>query len=72
MIFNETKSYLVASAKSKGGLLVSAIDPIKNITNIGNNGNTNQTALCDSTLTVRFKLPVNIITNNKAELNINS
>lgn len=32
----------------------------------------NQTALCDSILTVKFKLPVNIITNNIAELNINS
>ena len=61
-----------ASAKSNGGRLVSAIDPIKNIINIGNNGNINQTALCDSTLTVRFKLPVNIITNNRAELSINS
>ena len=52
--------------------MVSAIDPIKNIINIGNKGNTNQTALCASTFTVRFKLPVSIITNNKAELNINS
>ena len=34
VIFNETKSYLVASAKSNGGLLVSAIDPIKNIIGI--------------------------------------
>jgi len=34
-----------ASAKSKGALLVSAIDPIKKIINIGNKGNTNQTAL---------------------------
>jgi len=31
-----------ASAKSKGALLVSAIDPIKNIINIGNNGIMNQ------------------------------
>jgi hypothetical protein len=62
----------IASARSKGGLLVSAIEPIKNIINIGNKGNINHTALCDSTFTVRFKLPVNIITNNKAELNISS
>jgi len=34
-----------ASAKSKGARLVSAIDPIKNIINIGNNGNINQIAL---------------------------
>jgi hypothetical protein len=34
-----------ASAKSKGALLVSAIDPIKNIINIGNNGIINHTAL---------------------------
>jgi hypothetical protein len=31
-----------ASAKSKGALLVSAIEPIKNITKIGNNGIINQ------------------------------
>jgi hypothetical protein len=30
---------LIASAKSKGALLVSAIQPIKNIINIGNKGN---------------------------------
>jgi len=33
-----------ASAKSNGALLVSATDPIKNITNTGNNGNINQIA----------------------------
>jgi hypothetical protein len=33
-----------ASAKSKGALLVSAIQPIKNIINIGNKGNKNNTA----------------------------
>ena len=71
MIFKEAKS-AIASAKSKGGLLVSAIDPIKNIINKGNKGTINQTALCASTLTVRFKLPVNIIIINRAELNINS
>jgi hypothetical protein len=34
-----------ASAKSKGALLVSATDPIKNTINTGNKGNINQTAL---------------------------
>jgi hypothetical protein len=34
-----------ASAKSKGALLVSAIDPIKNTINIGNKGTTYQIAL---------------------------
>jgi len=34
-----------ASAKSKGARLVSATEPIKNITNTGNNGKINQTAL---------------------------
>ena len=34
-----------ASARSKGGLLVSAIDPIKNMINIGNKGTTNHIAL---------------------------
>jgi hypothetical protein len=44
VIFKETKSR-VASAKSKGGLLVSAMDPIKNIIKIGNKGTINQIAL---------------------------
>ena len=61
-----------ASARSKGGLLVSAIDPIKNMINIGNKGTMNHIALWASILTVRFKLPVNIITSNIAELKINS
>ena len=34
-----------ASAKSNGALLVSAIDPIKNIINRGNKGTINQIAL---------------------------
>jgi hypothetical protein len=34
-----------ASAKSNGGLFVSAIDPIKNTINIGNRGTTYQIAL---------------------------
>jgi hypothetical protein len=34
-----------ASAKSKGALLVSATEPIKNIKNIGNKGIMNQIAL---------------------------
>jgi hypothetical protein len=61
-----------ASAKSKGALLVSATDPIKKIINIGNKGIINQIAFCDSTLTVKFKLPVKITTSNIAELKINS
>jgi hypothetical protein len=73
VIFNETKSnYLLASAKSKGALLVSAIEPIKNIKNKGNNGNKKLTTLCDSTIVIKFKLPVNNITNNITELKINS
>jgi hypothetical protein len=61
-----------ASAKSKGALLVSAIHPIKNIINIGNKGKTKNTTFCASTLIVKFKLPVNRITTNIAELNISS
>ena len=61
-----------ASAKSKGALLVSATEPIKNIINMGNNGIIYQITLCDSILTVKFKLPVNKITINIAELKINS
>jgi hypothetical protein len=61
-----------ASARSKGALLVSAMDPIKNIIKIGNNGIINQIALWDSILTVKLRLPVNKITNKIAELNINS
>jgi len=40
--------------------------------NIGNKGIINHTALWASILTVRFRLPVNIITSNIAELNISS
>jgi hypothetical protein len=61
-----------ASAKSNGALLVSAIHPMKNIINIGNNGKTKKTTFCASTLIVKFKLPVNKITINIAELKINS
>ena len=35
----------IASAKSKGALLVSATEPIKNITNTGNKGTINHIAL---------------------------
>jgi len=63
---------LIASAKSKGALLVSAIAPIKYIKNKGNKGNKKGTALCASTIVIKFKLPVNNITNNITELNINS
>jgi hypothetical protein len=73
VVFNETKSnYLLASAKSKGALLVSAIEPIKNIKNKGNKGNIKLTILCASIITIKFKLPVNNTTNNITELKINS
>jgi hypothetical protein len=45
---------------------------MKKIKNIGNKGKINQTALWDSISTVKFKLPVNIITSNIAELKTNS
>ena len=61
-----------ASAKSKGALLVSAIDPIKNTINIGNKGTTYQIALWASIITVISKLPANNTTNSIAELKINS
>ena len=44
-VINPLTSSDSASAKSKGALLVSAIDPIKNIINTGANGTTNQIAL---------------------------
>jgi hypothetical protein len=52
--------------------LVSATEPIKKIKNKGNNGNKKLTILCASIITIKFKLPVNNITNNITELNINS
>jgi hypothetical protein len=61
-----------ASAKSKGGLFVSAIEPIKNIINKGNKGNIKSTTLCDSTIVIIFKLPVNNITINIIDVNTNS
>ena len=61
-----------ASAKSNGALLVSAIQPIKNIMNIGSRGKTKKTTFCASTLIVKFKLPVSKITISIAELKINS
>lgn len=61
-----------ASAKSKGALFVSAIDPIKNIINMGNSGTTNHIAFCASVLTVRLKLPDINMTSKIAELNISS
>lgn len=61
-----------ASAKSIGARFVSAKAPIKNIINIGNKGRINQIYFWASTITVKLKLPVNIITINKAELKINS
>jgi hypothetical protein len=61
-----------ASAKSKGALLVSAIEAMKKIKNKGNNGNINQVAFCISTITLKFKVPVNKTIKSKAELKINS
>jgi hypothetical protein len=43
-VINPLTSSDSASARSKGALFVSAIDPIKNIRNTGNNGNINQIA----------------------------
>ena len=63
---------IIASAKSKGALFVSATEPIKNIKNKGNKGNKKLTILCASIITIKFKLPVNNITNNITELKINS
>src|ERR1700744_2887451 len=61
-----------ASAKSKGALLVSAIDAIKNIMNTGNNGIINHIFLCNSIIKFKFRLLVKNITISTAELNINS
>jgi hypothetical protein len=61
-----------ASARSKGALFVSAIHPIKNMINIGNKGKIKNTAFWDSTLIVKFKLPVSNKTIKIAEVNINS
>jgi len=63
---------LSASAKSIGALLVSDKAPIKNIMNTGNKGIINHIDFWDSTISVKFKLPVNKIISNIAELNINS
>lgn len=71
-VINPLTSSDSASAKSKGALFVSAIDPIKKIRKRGNNGNINQTAFWASIITVKFKLPVISITNKIAELKINS
>ena len=61
-----------ASAKSKGALFVSAIDPIKNTINIGNKGIMYHIALWASIITVISKLPANKTTKSIAELKINS
>ena len=61
-----------ASAKSKGALFVSAIEPIKNMIKMGNNGIIYQIAFCASVLTVKLKLPDNKITSKIAELKISS
>ena len=65
-------SCVLASARSKGALFVSATEPIKNIRNTGNNGTINHIALWVSMPTVRLRLPVSSITSNIAELKINS
>jgi hypothetical protein len=44
-VINPLTSSDSASAKSKGALLVSATEPIKNIINTGSNGNSNHIAL---------------------------
>lgn len=61
-----------ASARSKGALFVSAIDPIRKIIKIGSKGIIYQTALWDSIFTVKLRLPVNNITSNTAELKMSS
>jgi hypothetical protein len=61
-----------ASARSKGALFVSAIHPIKKMINIGSKGKIKNIAFWDSTLIVKFKLPVSKITIKIAELNISS
>jgi len=71
-VINPLTSSDSASAKSNGALFVSATDPIKNITNTGNNGKINQITLCDSTFTLKLRLPVSKITNKIAELKISS
>jgi hypothetical protein len=71
-VINPLTSSDSASAKSKGALLVSAIQPIKNKINIGSKGTKKKIAFCASTFTVKFKLPVNNTTTNIAEVNINS
>ena len=63
---------VIASAKSKGALFVSAIDPKKKIKNNGNKGKTKFTTFCASVIIIKFKLPVNNITIKIIELNINS
>ena len=47
-------------------------DERRNKGNKGNKGNNKFTTLCDSIIVIIFKLPVNNITNNITELNINS
>jgi hypothetical protein len=61
-----------ASARSKGALLVSATEPIKNIINIKNKGKANHVIFWNCTLIFKFKLFVIIITINNTELKTNS
>lgn len=71
-VMNPLTSSDSASARSKGALLVSATDPIKNIINTGKSGNMYHTAFWDSALTVKFKLPDSNTTSKIAELSMSS
>ena len=62
----------IASARSNGGLFVSATEHIKNIINTGNNGIIYHIDLWLSIFSVKFKLPDIIITTNNADVNTNS
>ena len=71
-VMNPLTSSDSASARSKGALFVSAIDPMKNTRNIGNRGTIYQIALWASIITVISKLPDSKTTSKIAELKINS
>lgn len=53
-VMNPLTSSDSASARSKGALLVSAIEPMKNITNTGNRGKINHIAFWASTIFIKF------------------
>jgi hypothetical protein len=48
------------------------MEPTKKIKNNGNKGKIKFIIFCASVITIKFKLPVNNITNKITELNINS